>query len=135
MQSQFPAWLAAEKAAGRGGLVWPDVIQRGLPWSSVLAIPLDVSTAAFKASLRLAPDALGAVLVDLTVVVGAFVDGTTLVTLSLTKVQTALSGAGDGDLDGVSEVFCTVLYTPFGGTQMPFLSFSIPITGKITDAD
>lgn len=135
MQSQFPDWLAAEKAAGRGGVVLPAAIQRGIAWSTILAIPLDVSADAFKASLRLSPDAGGATIVDLNVAVGSFASGITPVTLSLTKAQTALAGAGDGDGDGVAEVLCTVLHTPNGGTQVPFLSMSIPITGKITDAD
>lgn len=135
MQSQFPEWLAVEKAAGRGGIRLPAAIQRGVAWSLPLSIPLDVSDDAFKASLRLAPDAAGATVEDLAVTVGSYADGATLVTLSLTKTETALAGAGDGDGDGVAELLCTVLHTPQGGTQVPFLSMSIPITGKITDAD
>lgn len=135
MQTQWSAFLAAEKAAGRGGIVWPEPIVRGLAFAIVLQIPADVSGDQFKAALRLSPDAAGAVLAEMTVTVGSFADGVTPVTLALSAAQTAPGGAlpADADFDGLAEVLADVLYKPAGGAWMRSMAVSIPISGRITE--
>lgn len=131
MATQWDAWLRELKAAGKGGVRLKG-IDRGLPYSLAFSIPLDVTADAFDASLRMAPDASGATLVDFTIVVGTFTAGATLITLSLTQVQTAALPA-DGDIDGVEEFVFDLLRTPSGGTQARLIAGVIPILGKVTN--
>lgn len=135
MQTRWSAFLAAEKAAGRGGIVWPEPIVRGLPFFLRLPIPGDVTGDDFKASLRLSPDADGAVVAEMSVNIGPFGGAETLVVLGLTPTQTALGGVlpGDADGDGLAEVLCDVLYHPAGGDWLRCMAVSIPISGRITE--
>lgn len=133
MQSQHQDWLAAMRAAGKGGVTLPQ-IDRGLAYALTLKIPLDVSADSFAASLRLAPDAAGATLADFTVSVGSW-DGTyTPVTFSLTKttVDGFASSIPDGDGNGLAEAVIDVLRTPSGEDQYRYLAGNIYISGKVT---
>lgn len=133
MQSQWSAWLAAEKAAGRGGIVWPEAIVRGLVFEMVFLVPLDVSGGTFKAQLRASPDAPGTALATFTMSAGAFAAGVCPVTAKLTAIATAAL-PGDGDGDGLTEALADLLYTPSGAPDpLRFCAFSIPISGRVTE--
>ena len=131
METQWGAWLAAEKAAGRGGIVWPVPIVRGLEFVISLPIPADVSADDFAASVGLTPGA--APLVNFTINVGSFVSGVTLVTLTMSATDSLLTGAGDGDGDGLAEVVCDVLYLPAAGGALRSAAFVIPVSGAVTE--
>lgn len=134
MQTQWSAWLAAEKAAGRGGDIYPEAIVRGLAFSMLLPIPLDVSADGFKASLRLSPDAPGAALADFTVALGSFADGVTPITLSLTAAQTGGAAlAGDGDGDGLAEMVFELLHIPAGGAAQRANAMVLLVSGRVTE--
>lgn len=125
--SQWDEWLAALKAAGRGGAHLPQLtIDRGLAYSKVIAFAADLSGDTITAALRASPDA-ASVLVDFTVAVGAYTGGTTEVTLSLTSAQTAALPA-DSDLDGVEEFPFDLLRN---GARL--LAGTIKIAGKVTN--
>jgi hypothetical protein len=125
MARQWEAWLRELRAAGKGG-VRLKAIDRGLPYSLAFSIPLDVSADTFTASLRISPDAADPVLESFAVNVGAYADGATIVTLSLTQVETAALPA-DGDLDGVEDFVFDMLRN-----NLRFFGGIIPITGKVT---
>lgn len=131
MATQWAEWLSELKAAGKGGVRLKG-IDRGLPYSLAFSIPLNVTGDSFDASLRLSPDASGSTLVDFTIAIGTYSAGATLVTLSLTQVQTAALPA-DGDLDGVEEFVFDLLRTPSGGTQARLIGGVIPILGKVSN--
>lgn len=136
MQTQFGDWLAAAKRAGRGGIVWPDPIVRGLPFEMVLPFPLDVSADSFRASFAAAPDA--SPLVSLTegsgVTVGSYADGVTNVTIALSaaQVSTIATAQDDADGDGLAEVLVDIHWQEgSAGDWARCGVFSIPISGVI----
>lgn len=136
MQSQFPDWLNAEKVAGRGGLIWPEPIVRGLPWEMVLPFPVDVSADSFRASFASAPDA--SPLVTLTegsgVTVGSYASSVTEVTIALSAAQVATIGTaqGDGDSDGLAEVLMDLHWQQgSSGDWARSGVFSVPVSGVI----
>jgi hypothetical protein len=138
MQTQWASLLAMEKAAQRGGIMWPEAIVRGLPFTMVLPFPLDVTADNFKLAFGGTPDA--AALVTLTegsgITVGSFADGETQVTCRLSDTQVGTIGTAqtDSDGDGLAEVLAEMLWQQ-GGTgdwRRAFL-VSIPISGKIAD--
>lgn len=132
MQNEWSAWLAAEKAAGRGGIAWPEPIVRGLPFEMALNIPFDVSTADFAASLRLSPDAAGAALADFTVDVGDFADGVTPVTFALTDTQTNGLPA-DANGDGLVALAMDALYLPAVGNPRRSFALALLVSGRVTE--
>lgn len=132
MQTQWNEWLAAERAAGRGGVIWPDPIVRGLPFRFVLNIPADVSGDTFKAALRAAPDAAGAVLAAFTVTVGSFASGLTPVTFDLSESAVDALPA-DGAGEGLTELVGDILHLPASGIPVRMAAFVFPISGKVTD--
>jgi hypothetical protein len=132
MATQWDAWLRDLRAAGKGGERYPQLeIDRGRAWSKALRFAADYSADAFAANLALGPD--GTTLVSPTVNVGAYTGGYTIVTLSLTAVQTANAALipADGDIDGVVDLALDVLRTPSGGTQGRLIGCVIPVTGKV----
>lgn len=132
MAGQWKTWLAALKAAGKGGLKFTQLqIDRGLPYSKTLAFGLDLSADTITAALRVSPDAPDPVLVDFTVDVGAYASGVTEVTLSLTAVQTSDTDIlpADGDLDGEEELVFDLLRN-----DARLIAGTIPIAGKVTNA-
>lgn len=129
MASQWETWLAALKAAGKGGVTLSQLtIDRGLPYSKIISFGADLSGDTITASLRASPDAADPVLVSFTVAVGAYTSGATEVTLSLTKVQTAALPA-DGDADGEERFVFDMLRN-----DARLLAGTIPIVGKVTNA-
>lgn len=132
MRTQWDAWLADLRAAGKGGERWPQLaIDRGRAWSKVLSFAADYSADAFACNLAASPD--GTTLVSPTVNVGAYSSGVTLVTLSLTAVQTANLALipGDDDADGVEDLCFDLLRTPSGGSQGRIMAGIIPVSGKV----
>lgn len=129
MAGQWDTWLATMKAAGKGGERFPQLtIDRGLAYEKVLGFGVDVSGDTFRASLRASPDAADPTLADFTVAVGAYADGLTLVTLTLSAVATAALPS-DGDLDGVEELVFDLLRN-----NSRFMAGTIPLAGKVTNA-
>lgn len=131
--TQWASWLAAEKAAGRGGIVWPFSIVPGVAFNIEWPIPADVSGDSFSGGVALSPDPAGGTLEDFSVTVGSFSGGVTLVTFTLSASQT-----GDaGDLPGVStdsgtaEVLADFYHTPAAGAKQRIAVLSIPISGPI----
>lgn len=130
--SNFDPWLRDLGAAGKGGGRWPQLgIDRGRAWSKVLSFAADYSADTFACNLAAEPD--GTTLVSPAVSIGAFASGVTLVTLSLTAVQTANPALipADGDLDGVVDLAFDLLRTPSGGTQGRLMAGVIPVSGKV----
>jgi hypothetical protein len=137
MQTQWAAWLAVEKAAGRGGIVHPKSIVRGLAWSETFYFNVDFSGDDFKAAFRLSPDGPGTAIEPAIVVGahGAVVPGRTAVTCSLT-VEQVDTLAEDADADGLAEMVFDMLHTPvLTGVQVRRLAFVFPISGKVADGD
>lgn len=128
--AQYDAWLAALKAAGKGGMNYPQLtIDRGLDYSRALSFSADYSGDDFLASLRASPD--GDPLsppIDFAITVGAYTDGKTLVTLELTDTETAAIPADD-DLDGEERFYFDLLRN---GARI--MAGTIPVAGKVTDA-
>lgn len=138
MQTQWASLLAVEKAARRGGIVWPEPIVRGLPFELVLPIPLDVTGDDFKLAFGGTPDATA--LVTLTVgggiTLGTYASGVTTVTCALsdTQVGTIATAQTDGDGDGLAEVLAELIWQQGGaGNWRRAMLISIPISGKIAD--
>lgn len=130
MAGRWDTWLAAMKAAGRGGLHYPQLtIDRGLAYSKAIAIAMDVSGDDFVASLRESPDAPDPTLINFAVTVGAYADGVTPVTLELTEEETGDLPA-DADFDGVEAFPFDLLRN---GAR--FMAGTIPVVGKVTNAD
>jgi hypothetical protein len=130
MNTQWSAWLAAEKAAGRSGVVFSQKpIVRGEAYELVLPIPGDVSGDAFAAAIYLTPDADDSALASFTVDVGSYDSeaGTTDVTLSLAATATDDEPPADADGDGLAEAVFKMTYTPSGGSAARALSLVIPI--------
>lgn len=136
-ETQWADWLSVEAAGQRGGIVLTsEAIIRGMAWTMECSVDADYSADAFKAWMRIAPDAAGAA-IECTVVVGAYgsvTAGETPITLSLTKVQVATLPT-DNDGNGLEEVLLDVLHTPSGGDQYRWFAVSIPVSGKVTDGD
>lgn len=118
MDSQWNDWLRELAAAGQGGKsMVPPPITRGMAYSWPLSIEADVSADAWAADIRLSPDADATPLATFAVTVGAYSGGVTLVTLSLTALQTAFASTPDSDFDGLTEVVFNLFHTPSGGDQ------------------
>lgn len=130
MQTQWADWLAVEKASGRGGIVWPESIVRGLPYEMVLEIPSDVSAGTFVADIYAGVDDSLTSLASFAVSLGAYDAnaGTTTLTLTLTALQTDDEPPADADGDGLAEVVFKLLYTPSGGTQRRAMGLVIPVS-------
>lgn len=132
--AQFETWLRELRAAGKGG-VRLKPIDRGLPYSLSLEVSADWSADSFDAALRLYPDAAGSPLVAFTIVVGAYTAGATVITLSLTQVQTANTAIipPDTAFDGAIDLAFDLLRTPAGGAQTRILGGVIPVLGKVSN--
>jgi len=129
-QTLWADWLAAERAAGRSGLVLTShPIVRGQNYEIVLPIPADVSGDAFDAAIYVGPDADNSALASFTVTVGSYDSGagTTTVTLSLAASLTDDEPPADSDFDGLAECIFKMNHTPSGGNASRALSLSIPI--------
>jgi hypothetical protein len=138
MRTQWSAWLAAEAAALRGGVVWSEPLVNGLPWKMVLPFPLDMTGDAFKMAFAPSPDATA--LVTLTVgsgiTIGSFTGGFTTVTfrLSDTHVATIRAAQNDADGDGLAEVLADIIWQDGGsGDWRRIFAVAVPISGKIAD--
>lgn len=132
MQTQWSEWLAAEKAAGRGGVIWPEAIVRGLPFAFTLAIPANVSGDSFKLALRAAPDAGGSPLATFSVSVGSFASGVTPVTFVLS--ESAVDGLPVDSLGkGLTELVGDIIHIPASGNPARMAAFVFTISGKVTD--
>lgn len=132
MAGPWDTWLAALKAAGKGGVNLPQLtIDRGLPYSKILSFDADLSGDTITASLRASPDAADPVLVSFTVAVGAYTNGATEVTISLTKVQTSNTSIlpVDSDADGEERLVFDMLRN-----DARLIAGTIPIAGKVTNA-
>lgn len=128
MATQWDNWLAALKAAGKGGQSFPQLtIDRGLDYSKVLAFGADLSGDTITASLRASPDAANPTLADFAVTVGSYSGGTTEITLELTIAETAALPA-DTDVDGVEEFVFDILRN---GSRL--MAGTIPLAGKVTN--
>ena len=91
LDPRHAAWIAAMKAAGRGGLKAADNIVRGETWSTVIRVAADWSGDTITASLGYEPD-------DLSVNVGSYSGSYTDITLQLSSGSTAtLEDDADGD--------------------------------------
>ena len=99
MNLRHSAWLAALQAASRGGArAQLDPIVRNSPWAPTITFEADYSSSTFSGALSTEPDDGVSKVVDFTVDVGAFEDGKTKITLSLTAAQTdAITADDDGD--------------------------------------
>jgi hypothetical protein len=132
MAGPWDTWLAALKAAGKGGENYPQLtIDRGLPYSKILSFGVNMQGDAITASLRASPDAADPVLVSFSVSVGTFTNGSTEVTISLTKVQTSDPAIlpVDSDADGEERLVFDMLRN-----DKRLIAGTIPIAGKVTNA-
>ncbi len=129
MKSEFREWLAAERAAGRGGAVLHEApITRGKPWAFALSLPGNV-TGTFTCGLFGGVDASLSSLVPVTEDLGVYdpVTETTLLTLSLAASATDSELPPDSDFNGLAEVVLKLDWTPVGGTADRALGLVIPI--------
>jgi len=135
-QTQYPDWLTLEAQAGRSGAILDrEAITRGMAWKFELAVAANVSGDAFKGWLRTAPDS--GTSFATTVTVGAYeatIPEHTVVTFALSKATVATLPT-DNDGNGLEELLMDILRTPSGGDQYRMASFSIPVSGKVTDGD
>ena len=124
------AWLAAMSAAQRGGEKLKDNIVRGLAWATAIEFSADYSGDAFACSLGYEPDNGASETNDVTVTVGSFTGGKTLVTLSLNGTQTGALAA-DGDGDGLVPILFDLYRTPSGESKYLILAGYTLITGSV----
>jgi hypothetical protein len=130
MQTQWTEWLAAERAAGRSGLVLNEApITRGQAYELVLPIPGDLTGASFAASLHASPGGAALAGVSFDVDLGDFdaESGTTTLTLTLASTETDSELPPDSDFNGLSEVIFKLDFTPSGGTASRAMGLVIPI--------
>ena len=130
MQSQWTEWLAAERAAGRSGIVLSArPIVRGQAYELVLPIPGDLTDATFAASLHVSPGsaAISDVTFDADLAAFDAEAGTTTLTLSLSATETDTELPTDANLDGLAEVIFKLDFTPDGGEQSRAMGLVIPI--------
>jgi hypothetical protein len=129
MAGPWDTWLAALKAAGKGGVNLPQLtIDRGLPYSKIISFGVNIQGDTVTASLRASPDAADPVIESFSVSVGTYTDGATEVTLTLTKTQTAGLPA-DTDADGEERLVFDMLRN-----DKRLLAGTIPVVGKVTNA-
>lgn len=131
MISQWGNWLRQLAADGKGGATLPS-IDRGLPYTLRMAVPLDVSGDSFLAALRLGPDADDPVLATFTVAVGDFADDYTVVEFALDDTTTdALPG--DDDFDGLAELVFDILRKRQEESRYHrFVAGNVFVSGKVT---
>jgi hypothetical protein len=130
MQTQWNEWLAAERAAGRGGVVLGEApITRGQAYRLVLPIPGDLTGGSFAASLHIAPTAPAIAGVSFTASLAAFdaEAGTTSLTLTLDATETDTELPADSNFNGVEEVVFKLDYTPPSGTAARAMGLVIPV--------
>lgn len=131
MQTQWSEWLAAERAAGRSGIVLSQApIVRGQAYELALPIPGDHTGASFAAALYVGPQLGLAPVAEFTESLGAFDPdaGTTTLTLSLPASATDTELPPDSDFDGLSEVVFKLDYTPpASSTAQRAMGLVIPV--------
>lgn len=130
MQTNWKEWLAAERAAGRGGAVlWQPSIVRGQPYTLILPIPGDHTDATFAAAVFVGVAEDLAPLAEFETDIGAFDEeaGVTPVTLTLAGEDTGDDLPPDDDFNGLAEVVFKLDYTPAGGTASRALGLVIPV--------
>lgn len=133
MQTQWNEWLAAERAAGRSGIVLSQApIVRSQAYELALPIPGDHTGASFAAALYVGPQLGLAPLAEFTETLSPFDPdaGTTTLTLSLPASSTDTELPPDSDFDGLAEVVFKLDYAPPGGTPADAqraMSLVIPI--------
>lgn len=130
MQTQWKDWLAAERAAGRSGIVLSDwSIVRGQAFVLPLVFPGDMTGAVFEAAVFVSPDADGAGGVAFTADVAPYDEaaGTTLVTLTLDAEDSGSGLPPDDNLDGLAEVIFKLDITPAGGEKLRALGLVLPV--------
>lgn len=129
MQSKWSEWLAAERAAGRGGRILSELpITRGKAWRFVLALPGDVD-GTFDAGIYAEVDAA---LTSLVTVIASLAEydvasQTTTLTITIAANATDTELPPDSDLNGLAEVVFKLDWTPPGGTADRALGLVIPI--------
>ncbi|MFO6447874.1 hypothetical protein ACLBKU_12075 [Erythrobacter sp. NE805] len=105
MQTRYIEWLAAERAAGRGGmiLVEPSIV-RGQPFELAFSFPGDLTGTTFSATLSQAPGSVPFATFEASL--GAYDPATDKTLLTLGLPATALDGElpADSDHNGVGEV-------------------------------
>ena len=126
LDPRHAAWIAAMKAAGRGGLKAADNIVRGETWSTVIRVAADWSGDTITASLGYEPDDGVSEANDLSVNVGSYSG----ITLQLSSGSTATL-EDDADGDGLVSVLFDLHRTPSGGSK--YLAFGgwTYITGSV----
>lgn len=130
MDINFKPWLAANRAAGKGGVCLPQLqIVRGVEFEEAINILGDYSADEFDASLSMEPDPEGGPLVNFSLTVGSFAGGATPILLQLTAEQTA-DLPEDADTDGVVWLAFDMLRTR-GGVTRRFLAGVVPVSGKV----
>lgn len=130
MQTQWTEWLAAERAAGRSGVVLSQApITRGQDYELVLPIPGDLTGASFAASLHVGPNAAPIAGVTFDADLAAFdaEAGTTTLTLTLAATETDSELPPDSNFDGLAEVVFKLDFTPAGGAASRAMGLVIPI--------
>jgi hypothetical protein len=128
MQTKWSDWLAAERAARRGGVILDQAaITRGQAYALALPLPGNLTGATFTAGL-FADEGDETPLASFTASLGAYdaAAGTTLLTLSLPGSATGSTLPADADGNGVAEVVFKMDVTIAGVTSRS-LSLVIPI--------
>lgn len=126
MQTQWSEWLAAERAAGRSGVVLAErPITRGKPWECAFRLPGNPS-GSFTAGLFADVDADLPSLVPVTATLSAFDAGSQTRTLTLTIAGTATDSElpPDSNFDGLSEAVLKIDWSVTGDRA---LGLVIPI--------
>lgn len=130
MTTKWSEWLAAERAAGRSGLVFAaQPIVRGQGYELVLPIPGDLTGGAFAAALFVGPASSLDPVASFTADLAAYDEdaGTTTLTLSLAASATDTELPPDSNFDGLDEVVFKLDYTPPGGTLGRAMGLVIPV--------
>lgn len=134
MATEFPAWLAALKAAG---LLIDNVppATRGLKWEEPLEVEGNWTTAAVEGSIRAAPDS-DTVLATFTFGSPSYDSGTGFTTwlMSLASGNGANSTGvlpADADNDGTESFPFMVRLTPSGGAKDTLLGGLFPVMGYV----
>lgn len=131
MTPTHQAWLDALKLADRGGIdARLDNIVPGLPWSVTVDFAADYSADAFACALGFEPDNGASETNDVSVAVGAYSGGKTVITLSLNSTQTAAL-ATYLNADGVVEMLWDLRRTPSGQGQYMILGGWLRLVGAV----
>lgn len=136
MAGQWDTWLAAQRAAGKGGVVLPVAASRGRKLVLPIVIPGDRTADTLAGRVRASPDATGSPLATFAIGTPSYdaeADKTTFEASLAAGTGANSTGSlpADSDGDGREEFPVEFDLTPAGGDLELLFAAVLPVTGRI----